>query len=74
MSRPDRRLVLVSEPLPECHLCEAPTRRDVHEAHGGLCTACNEAFHREAGRVAAWALPPAPDALHVRGQLELDES
>jgi hypothetical protein len=65
-----RRLVLVSEPLPECLLCETPTSRAVHEENAGLCTACNEAFHAQARRVAARGLPPAPD--QVAGQLSLE--
>jgi hypothetical protein len=27
-------------PLPECRLCEQPTRRDVYDRNGELCTRC----------------------------------
>lgn len=30
----------VAAPLPECLLCEAPTRRDVYDATGGFCSEC----------------------------------
>jgi hypothetical protein len=30
----------IARPLPECSLCEAPVKRDVHEANGGLCNGC----------------------------------
>jgi hypothetical protein len=30
----------VAEPLPECRLCEQPTKRTVWEANGELCTDC----------------------------------
>jgi len=32
--------VRIAFPLPECGLCEDPTRRDVHTRTGGFCTAC----------------------------------
>lgn len=32
--------VAQAAPLPECAMCEAPTRRDAHERNGGLCSAC----------------------------------
>lgn len=32
--------VQIANPLPECSLCAVPTKRDVHELNGGLCTAC----------------------------------
>jgi hypothetical protein len=31
----------IAAPLPECLLCETPTRRDVHDRNGGLCSQCN---------------------------------
>jgi hypothetical protein len=66
-------------PLPECSLCEAPTRRDVHDRNKGLCSLCaGEATVRieplrnvmddRTAHVERW-LPPVP----VRGQLELGE-
>jgi hypothetical protein len=30
----------VAAPLPECRLCEEPTKRDVWEANGELCSEC----------------------------------
>lgn len=30
----------IAQPLPECRLCEVPTRRDSFERNGGLCTDC----------------------------------
>lgn len=51
------RLHLVSEPLPECRLCEMPTRRAVHDALGGLCTACDAGVRR-----AAELLPARPES------------
>lgn len=36
------RLTLVSEPLPECALCERPTKRTVWQANGSLCTECTQ--------------------------------
>lgn len=30
----------VAEPLPECELCGAPTKREAHERNGGLCSPC----------------------------------
>lgn len=36
----------LAEPLPECVLCERPTRRDVWTGSGGLCTACGDALRR----------------------------
>lgn len=71
--------ILTSAPLPECQLCETPTRRDVHERTGGFCSTCaGEATVRIAplrnvldDRTAFVEkyLPPVP----VRGQLELGE-
>jgi hypothetical protein len=29
-------------PLPECRLCEAPTKRETWEANGELCTPCTQ--------------------------------
>jgi hypothetical protein len=40
------RLVLVSEPLPECALCERPTKRAAWEANGSLCTECAQGIDR----------------------------
>lgn len=31
---------LTARPLPECSLCEAPTRREAYDRNGGLCSAC----------------------------------
>jgi hypothetical protein len=30
----------IAEPLPECQLCERPTKRSVHDKNKGLCNAC----------------------------------
>jgi hypothetical protein len=40
------RLTLVSEPLPECSLCERPTRRATWEANGSLCTECTQGIDK----------------------------
>lgn len=32
----------IAEPLPECDLCEAPTKREVWEENGRLCTRCSK--------------------------------
>lgn len=32
----------VAEPLPECALCETPTKREVWETNGQLCTRCSQ--------------------------------
>lgn len=29
-----------SQPLPECVVCERPTRRETHERNGGYCSRC----------------------------------
>lgn len=65
-------------PLPECLLCERPTRRDVAERTGGLCSTCaGEATVRieplrnvldDRTVFVERSLPPVP-----RGQLELGE-
>jgi hypothetical protein len=31
---------LTARPLPECALCEAPTRRESYDRNGGLCSEC----------------------------------
>ena len=50
----------VAEPLPECSLCETPTRREVHEANGGLCTSCATGL-ADTVRMLPVAIPPAND-------------
>lgn len=35
------RHLQVADPLPECRVCEEPTRRQVWEATGGLCSSCS---------------------------------
>jgi hypothetical protein len=47
------RLTLVSEPLPECALCERPTKRAAWEANGSLCSECAAGIDRTIGM-----LPP----------------
>ena len=37
-------------PLPECAMCEAPTRRDAHDRNGGLCSECAGQLVRAVGR------------------------
>jgi hypothetical protein len=34
-------------PLPECRLCQTPTRRRTHQRTGGLCSACYKRYERE---------------------------
>lgn len=53
-----RHLVLVAEPLPECRLCEAPTKRDVWDRLRGLCSACNDTAQALADRIGS---PPLWD-------------
>lgn len=31
-------------PLPECRVCQTPTRRRTHDATGGLCTGCHRTY------------------------------
>ena len=57
-SRAHLRLV-TADPLPECPMCERPTRRDVY-AELGLCTDCAEAVAAVASRLPPRKLPPAP--------------
>jgi hypothetical protein len=51
----------VSAPLPECRLCERPTRRAVYAANRGLCSECADVA--ETVRMLPVQLPPAPDDL-----------
>jgi hypothetical protein len=52
MSDQRRHLALVvPAPLPECRLCERPTRRDVHERYAGLCSDCNDGVQAIADRL-----------------------
>ncbi len=50
--RPRHLRLVVPEPLPECPLCERPTRRDVHDELG-MCTACHDGIRDAAERVTA---------------------
>jgi hypothetical protein len=34
----------LAHPLPECAMCETPTRRAIHNATGGLCSACADSI------------------------------
>jgi hypothetical protein len=48
-------------PLPECAICQTPTRRRNHRANGGMCTPCRTAY--DAARGEQTQLPlvvPAP--------------
>lgn len=31
---------VTARPLPECAMCDRPTRREAHERQGGLCSEC----------------------------------
>jgi hypothetical protein len=44
---------VLPQPLPECLLCELPTRRATWTANGGLCSDCAGGMRRVAG-----LLPP----------------
>lgn len=72
----------IARPLPECKLCETPTRRDTWLARGGLCTDCTNLADQT---VRMARLPPGPDKFlpdatayvetytpPVPGQLDLD--
>lgn len=48
----------IARPLPECRLCEQPTKRPVWLANGGLCSSCSEGIDATVKMV---RLPPAPD-------------
>jgi hypothetical protein len=49
---------VIAAPLPECELCETPTRRATHDRNGGLCNDCIQGIWK-----AAALLPPqVPDA------------
>jgi hypothetical protein len=50
--------VRIARPLPECRLCESPTRRSVWLENAGLCTECVDGI---AATVRMVRLPPAPD-------------
>jgi hypothetical protein len=36
--------VKIAEPLPECLVCQRPTRREAHTRNGGLCSRCRGSF------------------------------
>lgn len=70
-----------ARPLPECRLCESPTRREAWLRHGGLCSSCVEALG-DTVRMPRY-LPPVPEDDRtvvvegyrppVPGQLRIDE-
>lgn len=33
--------IRLADPLPECELCGAATKRDAYERNGGLCSSCS---------------------------------
>jgi hypothetical protein len=35
-----RRHLHLAPTLPECEMCTRPTKREVYNANGGLCTSC----------------------------------
>lgn len=45
--------IRIADPLPECALCESPTRRRTYEANGGLCSRCTAGIW-----TASRSLPP----------------
>jgi hypothetical protein len=49
----------IAEPLPECLLCERPTRRKTHEDNAGLCGECATGI---ADTVTMLPIRPAVDA------------
>jgi hypothetical protein len=55
----------IAHPLPECQMCDQPTRRDVYNATGGLCSDCNDSIadinHRLAQETALRPLFPADE-------------
>ena len=48
----------IARPLPECELCEEPTKRRVWLANAGLCSSCVDGIDATVRMV---RLPPAPD-------------
>lgn len=50
-------------PLPECALCQTPTRRRTHRANGGMCTDCRKAY--DAGRGEQQRIPIVTAAPHL---------
>lgn len=57
----------IARPLPECQLCETPTKRATWEALAGLCSPCHAQLLHPAG-----GLTIAPDQLPHPVQLDLD--
>lgn len=53
--------VRIAQPLPECRLCEAPTKRDVWEANGELCTPCADAIADTVRMLPVRTGPPMDD-------------
>lgn len=51
----------VAAPLPECRLCEAPTKRSIWEANGELCTPCLHAIADTVRMLPVRTHPPADD-------------
>jgi hypothetical protein len=58
-------------PLPECRLCQQPTKRRTWRANDGLCTDCRRAYDASRGHQTALLLPldppadPQPDLTNV---------
>lgn len=50
----------LAQPLPECALCETPTKRETFDRTGGLCSDCAQGIG-----IAAKSLPAVPK--HRRG-------
>lgn len=51
-------------PLPECRMCETPTRRQTFERTGGFCSDCSDGIAETVKMLPVpRQLPPAPDDL-----------
>lgn len=48
MTRAKGRHLHIAHPLPECRMCEEPTRRAVWDDTGGFCSACNAGIRKAA--------------------------
>lgn len=44
-------------PLPECRLCQTPTRRRTYRANDGLCSDCRKVYDASRGEQTTLLLP-----------------
>jgi hypothetical protein len=63
--------IRIADPLPECQLCGAPTRRAVHERNAGLCSTCTDGI-ADTVRMLPVRDTPADAGRHAAEVLDLD--